>query len=227
MVFIHRGSFDVSNKKLTHCQSQSKSYILSLHRNNKNDNIKKLNLERKHYKLKYNDDLWNAVRARLVLKPCSKDDWSPTFSKYHYMHAGINVSCKTYSIWGYFSFKRKGSLNNSKNDEDEADDVDEDEGCYDEQKLELVGFTAFITHFGASSKEHPFDFREHRTVILPSFEGIGFGSRIADCIGVVKLEAKDKKCITYTCSKCLGKRPSITCDDGQFFFYNMSDLFNI
>ena len=32
-------------------------------------------------------------------------------------------------------------------------------------------------------KEYPFDFREHRTVILPSFQGIGFGSRVADCVG--------------------------------------------
>ena len=92
-------------------------------------------------------------QSSIELKPCSKNDWSPTFSKYHYMDARID-SAKCYSIWGYFSFKKMKTVNvcdskrrsdkeEADDDDDDDDDEDEDEGYYDAEQLELVGFTAF------------------------------------------------------------------------------------
>eukprot|EP00485_Elphidium_margaritaceum_P015018 CAMPEP_0202728208 /NCGR_PEP_ID=MMETSP1385-20130828/185509_1 /ASSEMBLY_ACC=CAM_ASM_000861 /TAXON_ID=933848 /ORGANISM="Elphidium margaritaceum" /LENGTH=1594 /DNA_ID=CAMNT_0049394455 /DNA_START=27 /DNA_END=4812 /DNA_ORIENTATION=- len=80
-------------------------------------------------------------------------------------------------------------------DDDDENDANgtsvrvDDDAFYKEDELQLVGFTSMIHHYGRKSvglrngRRADYDFRETRTVILPSFQGIGFGSRIADCLG--------------------------------------------
>ena len=184
--------FDVQNKKITHYQPPSNSYISSL-KNTHCDYDK--NLIKQHKFINIDENAFNPPKIRLVLKWCSHRDFSPTFSKYHYMDATINCNAKCFSVWAYFGIKSNNNDNNKNNkkgksdkeeadDDEEDDDEEEDDSYYDENKLELVGFTSILNHYGTQSNvEYPFDYREHRSVILPSFQGIGFGSRVADCLG--------------------------------------------
>lgn len=47
---------------------------------------------------------------------------------------------------------------------------------------EIVGFVATIIHFGAASKSGLPRMREHRTVVLPPYQGLGIGTRLSDAI---------------------------------------------
>jgi len=110
--------------------------------------------------------LWHRPKIRLVLRGCLQTDFTPRFAKFHYMDASIQPSAKCFSVWAWFGHCGDGH--------------DDERAYYDDDELELVGFTSFLNHYGQC---HLFTFREHRTVVLPSFQGLGFGSRIADCLG--------------------------------------------
>merc|ERR1719273_1686120 len=121
------------------------------------------------------------------------------------MDASINSTAKCWSVWAYFSsfdpLQGAGNQSNNKKkrSDKEENDVDDDEdgsmsvdsdddAYYDEDALELVGFISVIRHFGTRNIKMDggmtqFHFREHRTVILPSYQGLGFGARVADTIG--------------------------------------------
>eukprot|EP00488_Nonionellina_sp_1-RS-2012_P001025 TRINITY_DN1624_c0_g1_i1.p1 TRINITY_DN1624_c0_g1~~TRINITY_DN1624_c0_g1_i1.p1 ORF type:complete len:151 (+),score=39.36 TRINITY_DN1624_c0_g1_i1:383-835(+) len=104
-----------------------------------------------------------------------KSVFSPTFARFHYMDAHISTSCRAWTVWAHF-------MDDDVEDEDipNMSDIDDDE-------LELAGFISVINHFGMKNirgmGDKQMDYREHRTVILPSFQGLGFGSRVADAIG--------------------------------------------
>jgi len=111
-------------------------------------------------------------RIRIVFKPTDHRDFSPTFSKFHYLNATISNSAVCFSVWAHF-----GHFGDGKEDL-----------FYNPDRLELVGFTSILHHYGRDAVHtedgaKKIDFREHRTVVLPPFQGLGFGSRIADGIG--------------------------------------------
>ena len=198
--------FDIQNKKITHYAPPSCNATPII---NEIDNDIQMRLDSMQQPVhKFINISWNAPKIRLVLKQCSRTAFSPTFSKYHYMCASINCTAKCWSIWAHFSsfdpLKNNDNQSNDNNnhkkrgsDKEEADDDDEnesmsvdvdDEAYYDENELELVGFISIIKHFGSRKivmrrGETMYHFREHRTVILPSYQGLGIGARVADTIG--------------------------------------------
>ena len=113
------------------------------------------------------------ARIRMVFRRCDHRDFSPSFSKHHYMDATIQPQSQCFLVWAHF-----GHFG------DEQDDEQKDTFYDDLGDAELVGFTSIMHHFGQKQcGSKTIDFREHRTVVLPAFQGLGFGSRIADGIG--------------------------------------------
>ena len=111
------------------------------------------------------ENMWfKRPKINLFLKAAFWNDFE-IFSKYHYMTDKIIKSAHCFTIWGSFGF--------------EGIDNDND-------NLELVGFISILPHpFGyANRKPKPgpsgYQWREHRTVILPLCQGLGFVSRVFD-----------------------------------------------
>ena len=115
-----------------------------------------------------NENVWfRRPKIKLYLKSAFWKDFEK-FSKYHYMTERINKSAFCFTIWGQFGFY------GDNNDDDNKDN------------LELVGFISALPHsFGYRNGVPVFDkyqYREHRTVILPAYQGLGFGSRVCDAM---------------------------------------------
>merc|ERR1712176_1712321 len=106
---------------------------------------------------------------RLFLKPSSYKAFETKFAKYHYMDRTIPVSTKCFTVWARFGFV------------DEMDTMDTMDGV---NGLECVGFISIVhTPFGNKMAEDVrHQWRECRTVILPPYQSMGFGSRACDAV---------------------------------------------
>lgn len=93
-----------------------------------------------------------AIKLRIY--PCSRNLWS-VFAKHHYLTASLNKSCHSYAITAQF----------------DAEEI-------------LVGFVSSIAQpmAGNASGRTRKAYREHRTVVLPDFQGLGIGPKASDAI---------------------------------------------
>ena len=137
---------------------QNKKIIHYKPRSLKNNNN---NFIRNNKFLINNNNMWKQPKIRIYLKPSYRNDFNPTFSKHHYLSQNIAYSAKCFTAWASFS----------------------DEG---NRNLKCVGFISIMAFpyrdRKCQNENLRFQYREHRTVILPEYQGLGFGSRIADCI---------------------------------------------
>ncbi len=92
---------------------------------------------------------------KLHIYPCQRSIWS-VFASHHYLTAKLNQSCHTYLVTAMF----------------------------DDRKETIVGFVSSIAQpmLGNASGRTKKAYREHRTVVLPDFQGLGIGPRISDAI---------------------------------------------
>eukprot|EP01083_Nonionella_stella_P013320 37507_1 len=113
----------------------------------------------KEHKFIHSSAMWRHAQIKIHLKPANRADFSPKFSKYHYLTSSINTNAKCFTAWASFS---------------------------DRSDSQIVGFTScsvYPFHQCMPDDVYRFQYREHRTVILPSYQGLGIGSRISDAIG--------------------------------------------
>ena len=109
------------------------------------------------------DELFSIPKIRLYLKPTTKHLFESTFAKHHYLTAKISDFSKCFEISAEFNINYI------------SDDSDSNRNTI----KKLVGFCAVLKHpFIAQA----FDCREHRSVVLPSFQGLGIGSTMCDAI---------------------------------------------
>ena len=93
----------------------------------------------------------------------------------------------------------------------------------------IVGFNAVITNPSGTLKHA---WREHRTVILPDFQGLGLGTRFSDAIGEIML-AEGKRYFSKTAHPRLGEyrevspkwRPTSHNKKARMDYLNMSKNF--
>jgi len=121
--------------------------------------------------------MWFRPKIRLFLKAAHYKDFEARFAKFHYMSDKISPSASSFTVWAHFGFH-----------EDEGDEEkNEKETETESASMECVGFTS-ILHYpnGDQMKDAALRFqkREHRTVILPPYQGMGFGSRICDALAL-------------------------------------------
>eukprot|EP01083_Nonionella_stella_P073079 197361_1 len=102
--------------------------------------------------LGYMNFSWEMPRLLLTLHKCHRALWE-LFRPHHYMDGRIVPSSRTFLAQLHTPDKEFG---------------------------EVVGFVASIIHFGAASKSGLPRMREHRTVVLPQYQGLGIGTRISD-----------------------------------------------
>lgn len=115
-----------------------------------------------------NDRMWFRPKIRIFLKPSTYKVFEPKFAKYHYMSRTINTAATCFTAWATFGF--------SENEQSRLD-----------EQAECVGFISILSYPFRAYQHDPdtlFHWREHRTVILPPYQGMGFGSRICDALAL-------------------------------------------
>eukprot|EP01083_Nonionella_stella_P097642 274438_1 len=146
--------FDIENKKVFHYAVPREDLIVL--------NDADVLYETKHEYID-SEEMWRKAVVRIRLKPTKWNDFDPKFSKYHYMTHHISCSALCFTAWAAFGAR------------------EDDDGSVNAQE-EIVGFISvmqnpYVNNMGGDTKFH---YREHRTVILPAYQGLGFGSRICD-----------------------------------------------
>jgi len=121
----------------------------------------------------HSERMWLRPKIRLFLKPAHYKDFEARFAKYHYMAEHISVSASCFTVWAQFGY----------HDDDEEKKANAKKAI----EMECVGFTS-ILHYpnGEQMKDAALRFqkRDHRTVVLPPYQGMGFGSRICDAMAL-------------------------------------------
>merc|ERR1712129_145061 len=93
-------------------------------------------------------------------------DFETRFAKHHYMDHNMNRAAQCFTVWAQFGYHG---------------DSEEEE----ESERECVGFTSILHYPNAEQMldaEVRYHKREHRTVVLPPYQGMGFASRICDAL---------------------------------------------
>lgn len=94
--------------------------------------------------------------------PCTKDTWA-IFAKHHYLTDALNKACRAYIATATF----------------ETNDV------FEKPQETVVGFASSLPQPSGTLKNA---YREHRTVVLPDFQGLGFGPKISDMVAQIHLD---------------------------------------
>jgi ABC-type ATPase involved in cell division/GNAT superfamily N-acetyltransferase len=93
--------------------------------------------------------------------PCRKDSWA-IFAKHHYLTGDFNKAAKAYLATATF----EGDI-------------------FDEWPETIVGFASALPMPCGTLKNA---WREHRTVVLPDFQGLGLGPKISDAVAQIHLD---------------------------------------
>ena len=125
-------------------------------------------------------------RVEIEMRRCHRDDWS-LFKKYHYKTQTIATNVRCFSGYAKYYLDNGWGNNGLKtilaNDSNYINcDLLE---LMVPQESQLAVFTAVINRFGVNAKDDglKYDFREHRTVVLPQYQGLSIGSRFSDSVG--------------------------------------------
>jgi len=145
--------------------------------------------------------MFNRPIVRLYFEPASYKNFYPKFSIHHYMSQKIGVSSRCFMVWASFNISKD---NHNKDTNNYVRYFDHRSQLWQQDpSLHLVAFTSYIsTPFGST---YGIKFREHRTVVLPQFQGIGIGSRISDSIGELLLQTNSGRFHTKTAHPRYGK----------------------
>lgn len=104
-------------------------------------------------------EIFPIPRIFILVKRAHLRDWDPLFSQHHYKSKTLLTNARCFIGWANF--------------------IIDDSSLYCDISNALVAWTAVAPHWGTHVQ---FDVREHRTVVLPEFQGLGFGSRFVDAV---------------------------------------------
>jgi len=99
----------------------------------------------------------------IEIYPCKRSIWS-MFAKHHYLTEKLAGGCRAYLAVATFY---------------------QDIFSLDEQPKTIVGFASTIPFPHGYIKNA---YREHRTVVLPDFQGLGLGPKISDAVAQIHLD---------------------------------------
>lgn len=123
--------------------------------------------------------LFSKQYAYLFFERTQRASWTP-FKRFHYMQGKLNNNSTTFLVKLLFS----GSCLDSQ--------IENGTLHVRETDLRICAFTAYMPAFGKNefkksvgSNTQKFTHRAHRTVVLPQYQSLGFGSRISDALGEV------------------------------------------
>ena len=116
------------------------------------------------------EDLFVIPKIIIEMKRAHYKDWHPLFSVHHYKNKTISASARCFTGWASFHLDRKTKIENIK---------------ISKECQHLAVFTGILNQVGKKLADKSLDFqkREHRTVVLPDFQGLGMASRFCDGIG--------------------------------------------
>jgi GNAT superfamily N-acetyltransferase len=98
----------------------------------------------------------------LQIYSCDRSTWR-LFAKHHYLTETLSKACRSYLATAIFNF---GDI-------------------FEESEEVIVGFASSLPQPSGTLKHA---YREHRTVVLPDFQGLGLGPKISDMVAQIHLD---------------------------------------